>query len=136
VEKKKVIFICTGNSCRSQIAEGLLRNLAGDKYEVYSAGLLASGVNPYAIEVMKEVGIDITDQHSDRIGKYKSDSFDIVVTVCDHAKEYCPTFPGSKAIHWSIKDPYGVEGPYEVKLQSFRECRDLLKQKIDNEFMG
>ena len=105
--KDKIIFICTGNSCRSQIAEGLFREEVGDKFEVFSAGSNPSRLHPAAVKVMAEWGIDIQKQESEKIDKYPNKEIDIVITVCDNAKNTCPNFPDGKIIiHWSIKDPF------------------------------
>nr|MBC8186452.1 arsenate reductase ArsC [candidate division KSB1 bacterium] len=112
--KKKVLFLCTGNSCRSQIAEGYLRNFAGDRFEVYSAGLEPGKVNPNAIRVMKEDNVDISSHTSDDINSYLDEKFNFLITVCDHAKERCPYFPGkTKRIHWSFEDPADATGSDE-----------------------
>ncbi|HEY3102166.1 MAG TPA: arsenate reductase ArsC [Pyrinomonadaceae bacterium] len=130
-EKKRVLVICTGNVARSQMAEGLLRHLAGDKAEVFSAGLIPSYVRPNAIAVMKEVGIDISHHRSKSLNEFIDTPFDYVITVCDHAAQYCPTFPGeAKRIHWSIKDPV-VIGDDEAQLEAFRSARDDLKDRIE-----
>lgn len=130
-EKKRVLFICTGNVARSQIAEGLLRHLAGGKAEVFSAGLVPSYVRPNAIAVMKELGIDISQHRSKSMNEFIETRFDYVVTVCDHAAQYCPTFPGAaKRIHWSIKDPV-VIGDDDAQLEAFRAARDDLKSRIE-----
>lgn len=130
-QKKKVLFLCTGNSCRSQMAEGLLRHLAGGKYEVFSAGVAPSFVNPLAIEAMKEIGIDISRQRSKSVDEFGNESFDFVITVCDNAKESCPHFAGSKMIHWSIEDPVGAGGSREAALAKFGEVRDRIKAMIE-----
>ncbi|HEV8588354.1 MAG TPA: arsenate reductase ArsC [Pyrinomonadaceae bacterium] len=130
-EKKRVLVICTGNVARSQMAEGLLRHLADDKAEVFSAGLIPSYVRPNAIAVMKEVGIDISHHRSKSLNEFIDTPFDYVITVCDHAAQYCPTFPGeAKRIHWSIRDPV-VIGDDEAQLQAFRSARDDLKGRIE-----
>ena len=128
--KKKVLFLCTGNSCRSQMAEGFLRSLAGDRFEVFSAGVNPTQVNLLSVKVMNEVGIDISMQKSksamDLIGK----EFDYVVTVCDNAKQTCPVFPGKyEKIHWNLEDPADAKGVEEEKLAEFRKSRDLIKKK-------
>lgn len=129
--KKKVLFLCTGNSCRSQIGEGLLREMAGDQYDVYSAGVKPSKVHPMSIMVMQEIGIDISNQHSDDVNDYIDIGIDIVISVCDHAAQTCPTFPGKvERIHWSIKDPYHGWDIDESKLPDYRATRDDLKQRI------
>ncbi|MEA3287701.1 MAG: arsenate reductase ArsC [Candidatus Marinimicrobia bacterium] len=129
--KTKLLFLCTGNSCRSQIAEGLLRHLAGDQFEVFSAGVEPSRVHPMSILVMQEVGIDISDQHSDDVLDYLNAGIDIVISVCDHAAQTCPAFPGSvERIHWSVKDPYHGWDMDESKLPDYRRTRDDLKARI------
>lgn len=132
--KRKVLFICTHNSCRSQMAEGLLRALYGDYYESYSAGLEATEVNPYAIKVMSEIGIDISNQRSKSINEFKGILFDYVVTVCDSAKERCPFFPGKRVIHKSFVDPAEFIGSEEEKFSVFREVRDQIKDWIVETF--
>ena len=131
-EKKRVLFICTHNSARSQMAEGLLKALYGDKYEVFSAGTHPTRVNPYAIEVMKEIGIDISNHYSKSVNEFLGMKIDYVVTVCDSAKEECPYFPGGKAyIHKSFEDPSSVVGTHEEKLEVFRKVRDEIKKWIE-----
>lgn len=126
-EKLRVLILCTGNSARSQMAEGLLRHIAGDRLEVYSAGTVASFVRPQAIAVMNEVGIDISHHQSKSLDQFTHDNFDYVITVCDHANQHCPTFPGSvKRIHWSIDDPVGATD----QLGAFRRARDELQARI------
>ncbi len=130
--KKKVLFVCTGNSCRSQIAEGLLRDMAGDRFEVYSAGSHPSRVNPLAIAVMKEWGIDISHHTSDYVDDYLDKDIDIVITVCDHANQVCPTFPGKvERIHWSIDDPFSGWDLNPDRLDHFRKTRGTLKEKLE-----
>ncbi|CAN5290013.1 arsenate reductase ArsC [soil metagenome] len=125
---KKVLVLCTGNSCRSQIAEGYLREFAGGKAEIYSAGIETHGVNPNAILVMSEDGIDISKHTSDNVEKYKNINFDFVITVCDNAFEACPVFPSSaKKIHQSFPDPAKFSGNKEDILNEFRRVRDLIK---------
>ncbi len=132
----KVIFVCTGNSCRSQMAEGILRAYAGESYEVVSAGLEPSPVHPRAIQVMKEIGIDISGHSSDEINKYLNDEFDYIITVCDNANERCPLFPGNgKRQHWSFEDPAGATGTEEEIMRVFRNVRDKIKVKIE-EFLS
>lgn len=133
--KRKVLFICTHNSARSQMAEGLLRALYGDYYEAYSAGTQATRVNPYAIKVMAEIGIDISHQRSKSIEEFRSHKFDYVVTVCDHAKETCPFFPGANFyIHKGFKDPSEAVGDEESILKEFRKVRDEIKMWIEETF--
>lgn len=133
--KLKVLFLCTGNSCRSQMAEGLFRSYLGDKYEVYSAGTKPVGINPYAVKVMDEINIDISHHYSKHIDDLKDIPFDIVITVCDNAKENCPLFSGNvKMYHWSFKDPAEAKGNEENILQVFRTIRDEIKEQILSEF--
>ena len=129
--KQKVLFVCTGNSCRSQIAEGLLRNLADEYFDAFSAGSHPSRVHPNAISVMDEVKIDISDQTSDGIDQYLDAGIDTVITVCDNANQICPVFPGkTKRIHWSIDDPFRGWNTEEGHLNNFRSTRDELKFRI------
>ena len=129
-EKKRVLFLCTGNSARSQMAEGLLRHLADDHFEVFSAGTFATYLRPQAIAVMNEIGIDISDHRSKSLDEFLNTPFDYVITVCDHASQRCPVFPGpAKRIHWSIEDPVGF-GSEEAQLDAFRHARDDLHQRI------
>ena len=133
--KKKVLFLCTGNSCRSQIAEGLLRHFYGNRYQVQSAGTDPAVLNPKAVQVMAEIGIDISRQHSKSVSKFENDSFDTVVTVCDRANETCPLFLGNvKRIHWSFIDPAEAEEDEETALAVFRKVRDQIREHIDIEF--
>ncbi len=132
MEKAKVLFVCTGNSCRSQIAEGLLLNKAGDQFDVYSAGSHPSHVNPAAIKVMDEWGIDISHHTSDPISLYLDKGINIVITVCDHANQVCPTFPGDvERLHWSIKDPFTGWNYDDDSLNTFRETRETINNRID-----
>lgn len=129
-EKKRVLVLCTGNVARSQMAEGLLRYMAGDRFEVSSGGLIPSYVRPNAIAVMKEIGIDISHHRSKSLNEFLDTPFDYVITVCDHASQHCPVFPGAaKRIHWSIKDPV-APGDEEAQLAAFREARDDLKRRL------
>ena len=133
LKKEKIIFICTGNACRSQIAEGLMRKLAGDKFDVFSAGSHPSLVHPMSIKVMKEIGIDITAPTSDLISKFLSKNINIVVTVCDNADRECPVFPGKvERIHWSIKDPFKGWNSHPDDLVNFRKTREDLTARIKN----
>ena len=134
MSKKTVLFICTHNSCRSQIAEAFLNSLYALKYKAYSAGVKPSNVNPYAIEVMKEIGIDLSKHTSKSIEEFKGAYFDYVVTVCDNAKENCPFFPGKKVIHKSFKDPSTAKGSIEDILKVFRKVRDEIKDFIVETF--
>lgn len=130
-EKKRVLFLCTANSARSQMAEGLLRQLAGDRFEVYSAGTNPVGVNPISIEVMKELGIDISHHTSKSLDQFLTEPFDFIITVCDRAKESCPIFPGDAVrIHWSFDDPAAVQGGEQERLRVFRHVRDELLTRL------
>ncbi len=129
--KLKIMFLCTGNSCRSQMAEGFARELGNGVIEVHSAGLIAAGVHPRAVAVMREAGIDISGQHSKTIDETLLQSMDMVITLCDHAAESCPwTPPGIKRFHWPIKDPVGTRGTDEEIVQDFRRARDEIRGKI------
>ena len=123
----RVLILCTGNSARSQMAEGILRTLSRGAVEVHSAGTRPSQVNPLAIEAMKEVGIDISGQRSKSVDEFAGQAFDYVITVCDNAKESCPVFPAAtKRIHWSLDDPVAVQGSGEQRLAEFRRVRNKL----------
>ena len=129
--KKKIIFVCTGNACRSQIAHGLLESMAGDKFEVFSAGSHPSQVHPMSIKVMEEIGIDISHHTSDFIDDYLKTGIEIVITVCDDVNESCPIFPGDvERLHWSIDDPFKGWNFDEGQIQSFRDTREEIKQRI------
>jgi arsenate reductase (thioredoxin) len=130
--KESVLFICTHNSARSQMAEGLLRHLAGDRFEVESAGTEKTHVRPLAIEAMKELGIDISGQTSKTIESLGDRKFDYAITVCDNANEACPIFPGgTRRLHWSFDDPSAASGPDEQRLALFRRVRDEIRAKIE-----
>jgi len=130
--KKRVLILCTGNSARSQMAEGLLRRIAGDRYEVFSAGVAPSHVRPEAIEVMSELGIDLSSHRSKSVDEIAGQRFDYVITVCDNAAENCPVFPGStKRIHWSFDDPAGVTGSEEDRVAAFRHSRDEIRKRLE-----
>lgn len=129
--KTRILILCTGNSARSQMAEGLLRSMAGDKFEVESAGVAPSRVRPEAIAVMREIGVDISTHRSKSIDEFLHREFDFVITVCDNAKESCPVFPGSvKRIHWSFDDPAAVEGTETERKQLFRRVRNEISEKL------
>lgn len=131
MNKKRVLILCTGNSARSQMAEGLLREIAGDRYDVSSAGVAPSRVRPEAIEVMKEMEIDISGQRSKAVDEFTGQEFDHVITVCDNAKESCPVFPGAtEYIHWSFDDPAEAVGTVEQRLKVFRRVRDEIDEKL------
>ena len=129
--KKKILFVCTGNSCRSQIAHGLLNNIAGDRFEVFSAGLSPNKVHPMAIEVMKEIDIDISHHTSDHLDDYLDKDIDVVITTCDDANESCPFFPGTALrLHWSIDDPFESWNVEESNIQLFRDTRYNIEENI------
>ena len=129
--KKRVLILCTGNSARSQMAEGLLRHYAGDRFEVFSAGTKPSVVRPEAIAVMDEIGLDISRHRSKSVDEFTDKPLDLVITVCDNAKESCPVFPGSvKRLHWPFDDPAAVQGSTEVRHAAFRRIRDQLFSRI------
>jgi arsenate reductase len=129
--KPRVMFLCTGNSARSQMAEGWLRHLAGDRFDVVSAGTEPSRVNPLAIAVMRERGIDISGHTSKPVGKFLGESFAYLMTVCDSAQERCPVFPGAvKRIHWSLRDPAAATGSEAERTAVFRQVRDEIEARI------
>ncbi len=137
MRKQKVIFLCTHNSARSQMAEGLLRHLAGDRFEAMSAGTEATRVRPEAVWAMAELGADISGQESETLDRYLGEPFDYVVTVCDAANEACPFFPGARdRLHWSIDDPSRVTGDYEERLRAFRSARDEIRALIEGELLA
>lgn len=134
-DKKRVLILCTGNSARSQMAEGLLREIGGNLLEVESAGVIASFVRPQAIEAMKEIGIDISGHRSKSVEEFTGQNFDYVITVCDNAKESCPVFPGEvKRIHWSFDDPAEAAGSKAEKLAVFERVRDEINEKLKRFF--
>ena len=127
----RVLILCTGNSARSQMAEGLLRHDGGSRFEVYSAGTKPGHVRPEAIAAMREVGIDISSHRSKSVDEFSNQEFDFVITVCDNAKESCPIFPGNtQRIHWSFDDPAAAEGNEEVQMTVFRRVRDEIREKL------
>lgn len=129
----KIIFLCTGNSCRSQMAEGLARESGKGIIEPYSAGLMAAGVHPRAIAVMKEIGIDISKQRSKEIDRAFLNKMDVIITLCGNAEESCPMTPSEiKRLHWPIKDPVGTIGSEEEIMKEFRRARDEIKIKIED----
>lgn len=130
--RRRVLFVCTHNSARSQMAEGWLRHLAGDRFEAHSAGTEATLVRPLAIRVMAEAGVDISAQRSKRLDEYLGQPFDYVVTVCDQAAEACPLFPGGgQRLHWSLPDPSKATGTPEEQLAAYRQVRDELRRRIE-----
>lgn len=126
--KKKILVLCTGNSCRSQMAEGYLRHFAKDKAQIYSAGVETHGVNPRAVQIMKEDGIDISGQTSNNINEYVGIDFDFIITVCDNARERCPYFPGTaKRLHHNFSDPAKAKGTEQEIMEEFRKVRNEIK---------
>lgn len=134
--KPRVLFLCTGNSARSQMAEGYLRHVLPEQYEPLSAGIEPKGLNPLAVEAMHEIGIDISNQQSKDVVSLLGQHVPYVVTVCDNAKERCPIFPGTwKFLHWSFEDPAAIEGTHEERLAVFRRVRDEITAHIDRDFV-
>ncbi len=137
MEKKKVLFVCTHNSARSQMAEGIINSFHSDRFDAYSAGVNPSVVNPYSITVCSEIGVDIKGNYSKGFDDVDDITFDYIVTVCDDAKERCPYFKGNgERIHKSFNDPSGFIGGDEERLQIFRQVRDEIRDWIDNEFIN
>lgn len=135
--RPRVLFLCTHNSARSQMAEGLLRSLGGERFEVHSAGTEATAVRPLAIEAMREIGIDISRQSSKTLDRFVDERFDHVITVCDDANESCPVFPNAtRRLHWSLPDPSKAVGTVDEQLAIYREVRDQLKARIGAELMS
>lgn len=128
--KQRVLILCTGNSARSQMAEGWLRAMAGERFEVHSAGTHPSQVNPLAIAAMRECGIDISHHRSKSLDEFTLERFDYVITVCDKARESCPVWPGAQAIHWSFEDPAAAEGSEPQRLAVFRRVRDEIRERL------
>jgi arsenate reductase (thioredoxin) len=134
--RSRVLFLCTHNSARSQMAEGLLRDRAGDRFEVMSAGTEATHVRPLAIRAMDEIGIDVSSQKSKTLQRYLREPFDYVITVCDDANETCPFFPGAGSrLHWSFEDPSRAEDSEEERLAVFRSMRDRIKDRVQAELV-
>lgn len=132
--KKGVLFLCTGNSCRSQMAEGFAKVVAPDDVPVFSAGTFPAGLSSRAVKVMKEIGIDISSHYSKRIDDIPVDEIETVITLCDSADKLCPSFPGKRRLHWPIMDPVGAIGNEEKVLHKFREARDEIKDKVEKFF--
>ncbi len=133
MEKKKVLIVCTGNVARSQMAEGFLRHEAGDRFEVFSAGLNPSYVRPGVIQVMREVGIDISHHRSKSVDEFIGEEIDYVITVCDHANQHCPNLPARiKRIHWSVEDPVAPAGDEAAQLAAFRRVRDDIRRRLQD----
>jgi arsenate reductase len=136
MERAWVLFLCTHNSARSQMAEGLLRHLAGDRFVAFSAGTVATAVRPQAIQVMREIGIDIARQESKTLERYLGKPLDLVITVCDDANEACPVFPGARErLHWSFEDPSRATGNPEEQLAVYRRVRDEIRVRIEKELL-
>lgn len=134
MEKAKVLFLCTRNSVRSQMAEAFLKKYASDKFDVYSAGLEPGEINPYTKKVMEEIGFDLSDHRSKGLKEFMGKMLiGYLITVCSNAEERCPFFPGiAKRLHWPFDDPASFEGTEEEKLEKFREVRDQIKEKIQS----
>lgn len=133
---RRVLFLCTHNSARSQMAEGILRHLGGDRFEAHSAGTAATQVRPLAIAAMSELGIDISSQSSKTLDRYVNEHFDHVITVCDEANEACPYFPNAeRRLHWSLPDPSRATGSQAEQLGVYRRVRDDLRARIHNELI-
>jgi arsenate reductase len=139
-DRTRVLILCTGNSCRSQMAEGLLRQLGGDRFEVHSAGSAPAGyVHPLAVQVTAEIGIDISRHHSKSMNQFLDQAFDYVITVCDAAAEACPVFPGPalqgsrrpQRLHWPFDDPAKADGSEEERRALFRRVRDEIRQQLE-----
>jgi arsenate reductase len=132
-DKKKVLILCTGNSARSQMAEGILRHDAADRFEVASAGTRPGQVRPEAVAVMAEIGIDISRHRSKSVEEFAAESFDYVLTVCDNANESCPIYPGhTNRLHHTFEDPAAVEGSTEARLAAFRRVRDQIRAYLQD----
>lgn len=129
-KSKRVLILCTGNSARSQMAEGWLRAMAGERFEVQSAGTHPSVVNPLAVAAMRERGVDIRRHRSKSVTEFAGQRFDYVITVCDNARESCPVFPGARSIHWSFHDPAAAGGSDQEKLSVFRRVRDEIENQL------
>ena len=130
-DRKRVLILCTGNSARSQMAEALLRQMAGDLFDVASAGVSPTHVRPEAVAAMREIGIDISHHRSKSVDEFANQEFDYVITVCDNANEQCPVFPGkTKRIHWSFDDPAAAEGDEATRLSVFRRVRDEIRDRL------
>jgi arsenate reductase len=130
-DKKRVLILCTGNSARSQMAEGLLRHEGGDRFEVLSAGTHPTTVRAEAVGVISELGIDISNQWSKSVDEFAGQEFDYVITVCDNANEGCPVFPGkTQRLHWSFKDPAAVKGSYAERKAAFQRIRDQIRERL------
>ena len=128
---KRILVLCNGNSCRSQIAEAFIKQMTFNRVDVFSAGINPVPVNPYTVRVMKEIGIDISNQKSKSVNEFSNKSFDFIITVCDNAREHCPVFQGSHTrIHKSFKDPANIKGSDKVKLEGFRKVREQIRSWV------
>lgn len=135
--KQKVLFLCTHNSARSQMAEGLLRHLGGDRFESYSAGTEQTRVHPQAIRAMADLGVDLSSYTSKLVDAFRDQQFDYVITVCDRANETCPFFPShGKRLHWSFEDPSAAKGSADDQLAEFRRIRDQIRARIEQELLN
>jgi len=135
--RRRVLFVCTHNSARSQMAEGFLRALAGDRFEVASAGTEARGLHPFAVQAMAEEGIDISLQSSKTVDRFVDERFDLVITVCDEAAEACPVFPNAaERRHWSFPDPSAVRGDDEERFAAFAQVRDAIRERVEREVIA
>ena len=135
-EKKKILILCTGNSARSQLAEGLLKHICENVYDVYSAGTKPSLVRPEAIKVLAEINVDISGNRSKSIDEFADENIDYVLTVCDNAKENCPYFPAkTRLVHHSFRDPAIIEGDEDTRLKAFRQTRDEIYKYLENDFV-
>ena len=136
MNRRRVLFLCTHNSARSQMAEALLRHLAGDRFEAYSAGTEATHVRPLAVRAMAELGIDISGQESKTLNRYLGEPFDAVITVCDQANEACPVFFGARErLHWSFPDPSQAAGSEDEQLAVYRSVRDAIRERVERELI-
>jgi arsenate reductase len=134
---QRALILCTGNSARSQMAEGFLRRMAAGRLEAHSAGTKPGQVRPEAVAVMREAGIDISHHRSKHVDEFAGQSFEYVITVCDNARESCPVFPAAtQRIHWSFEDPAAVDGPEPVRLAAFRRIRDQIREKLQEFVTG
>ena len=135
-EKKSILILCTGNSARSQMAEGILKHIANGEYEINSAGTKPSIVRPEAKKVLTEIGIDISENRSKSVDEFANEEINYVLTVCDNAKENCPYFPAkTQLIHHSFEDPADVQGDEESRLNAFRKVRDEIKKYLESDFV-
>jgi len=131
MKRQRLLVLCTGNSARSQMAEGIFQRELGERYEVFSAGTSPTRVRPEAIAAMREVGIDISGHRSKSVEEFAGQRFDCVLTVCDNARDNCPVFPGGgQRIHWSLADPAAVEGDEEERMGAFRKIRDEIRERV------